>query len=119
MINQGWFLKYEYRFGSSLNFNLGYDIFFYQDSFSITKIHLMEDYPPKYYTLDKSKLDILKSKIYNIKLPQDVSSKYICDGYASYIIIKSNGSIKKYGGSNPCNSKYLQLEKLIQKIIKI
>ncbi|MGN1412114.1 MAG: hypothetical protein ACI4WH_06385 [Oscillospiraceae bacterium] len=112
-----YFLKYEYRFGATSNFDLGYDIFFYQDSFSITKIHLMEDFSPKYHTLDKSKFDILKSYLRNFHCPQDLNTIGICDGYSSYIEIKENNQIKRFGGYNPQNENYLQLEKLIQSIV--
>lgn len=112
-----YFLKYEYRFGATSNFDLGYDIFFYQDSFSITKIHLMEDFSPKYYILDKFKLDSLKSYLKDFNCPQDLNTIGICDGYSSCIEIKKDNQIKRYGGHNPQNENYLKLEKLIKSIV--
>lgn len=118
-MNEDYFLKYEYRFVATSNFELGYDIFFYQDSFSITKIHLMEDFSPKYHTLDKSEFDSLNLYLKNFNCPQDLNTIGICDGYSSYIELKKDNQIKRFGGHNPQNENYLNLERLIQKIIKI
>lgn len=112
-----YFLKYEYHIGARLNFDLGYNIYFFNDNYIIEKLHLMKDFIPESCPLDSLKLKELKSILENFDCPQDLTTIGICDGYTSYIEIPRDNQVKRFGGHNPQNGDYLNLERLIQSIV--
>lgn len=127
LIDDNYFLKYEYERSSIPDYEtpIGYDIYFYENGkYTIKENWFILDFNFKdvfveNHTLDKSNLDNLKSYLKNFDCPQDLNTIGICDGYSSYIEIKKDNQIKRFGGHNPQNENYLNLERLIQKIIKI
>ncbi len=120
-MNENWFLKYEYVSQSMFDIVLGlnFKIYFFEDKSYIFKKNgfINEETYFNSSKISNSNFDILKSKIENIVFPQNLTEIGFLDGYESYITIKSNGNVKRYGGCNPQNKEYLKLENIIQDII--
>lgn len=120
-MNENWFLKYEYISQSMFDIVLGlnFEIFFFDNKSYIVKRKgfINEETYFNSFIISNSNFDMLKSKIENIVFPQNLTEIGFLDGYESYITIKSNGNVKRYGGYNPQNKEYLKLENLIQNVV--
>ena len=120
-MNENWFLKYEYisQIMFDIVLGLNFEIFFFDNKSYIVKRKgfINEETYFNSFIISNSNFDMLKSKIENIVFPQNLTEIGFLDGYESYITIKSNGNVKRYGGYNPQNKEYFKLENLIQNVV--